>query len=243
MKARTDLVINKDGSVDYSRTSAVSTEVMEMINQQGGSEDSTDTSSSVLSDEEKKEAKEKGYKEENYDQDGFKGVKLSKHFDNISELASEEEVTATTEIFTSDKPVIFTVKKGDNSNIYKAKITWNKEKDSNESIKEYKNNDEYKEYFKGLDISFNVTLPTVAKSSNATSTDGNTLTWDFTKFNKEAIEFEFEIGNNTNESNNSNESKSNNFNSNTIIIIVGGALALAAIVICVIALTKKKQNQ
>lgn len=226
MKARTDITVNSNGSIDYTYTVAMSTKVQESMKGYGNSsDDSTGTSSNAtLTEEQKEEAKKHGFDIQVYDKDGFKGYTITKHFNSIDEVSSEDEVVSTTALSQVDNIKLFTVKKGFLKNTYVAKVTFDSEKESNESTKQY-DQEQYKEYFEGLDISYNITLPTTAKSSNATNVDGKKLSWDLTKFDKERIEFEFEV-----------------LNTNNLIMLIGGICVVVAIVIGVVVLVIKKKK-
>lgn len=227
MKARTDITVNSNGSIDYTYTVAMSTKVQESMKGYGNSsdDDSTGTSSNAtLTEEQKEEAKKHGFDIQDYDKDGFKGYTVTKHFNSIDEVSTEDDITSTTALSQEDNIKMFTVKKGFLKNKYIAKVTFDSEKESNESTKQY-DKEQYKEYFEGLDISYNITLPSNAISSNATSVDGKTLSWDLTKFDKEKIEFEFEV-----------------LNTNNLIMLIGGICAVVAIVIGVVVLVIKKKK-
>lgn len=227
MKARTDITVNSNGSLDYTYTVAMSTKVQESMKNYGDSDDDSTQTNGTLTEEQKEEAKKHGFDIQDYDKDGFKGYTVTKHFNSIDEVSTEDDITSTTALSQVDNIKLFTVKKGFLKNTYIAKVTFDSEKDSNESTKQY-DQEQYKEYFEGLDISYNITLPTNAKSSNATNVDGKKLSWDLTKFDKEKIEFEFEM-----------------LNTNNLIILIGGICAVVAIVcgVVVLVLKKKKANK
>ena len=75
-----------------------------------------------------------------------------------------------------------------------------------------------------MEFKYIVNLPYKASSNNATSVNGNTLTWNLTTQNKNEIKYSFPIYNLTN------------------ILIVGGCLLLVVIVLIVILIKRKKKK-
>ena len=217
MKSKTEVTVNSNGSVDVAYTTAMSKKVIEDLGNSGG-EGSSNTE--TLSEDDKKKLEEKGYSIENYDDGDYTGFKVIKHYNSIDEISTTEDVEISTNLVEDENTKLFTVKKGFFANTYKTKITANKEKGSLEQIKTYQT-DEYADYFKGLELSYNITLPSKATSNNATSVNGNTYTWDLTTFDKDTIEYEFTLLNIT----------------NIAIVCVGAALIIGGIAFIVI---KKK---
>ena len=215
MKSKTEVTVNSNGSVDVAYTTAVSKKVMEDLESMGDSGNSS-SNTQTLSDEDKKTLEDKGYKIEEYDDGTYSGFKVSKHYNSIDDISSADEVEISTNLVDDDDSKLFTVKKGFFASTYKAKITSNKEKESYDEIKSYQT-EEYAKYFEGLDLSYNVTLPSKAKSNNATEVNGNTYTWNLATFDQDAIEYEFTLLN----------------IKNIAIVCVGAALIICGIVFIV----------
>ena len=165
----------------------------------------------------------KGYKVEEYEyeKDGSKyvGVKISKKFKSIDDIAKnkDKEVDFTTlfndkEKFNDSK--IFT-KKG---SVYKADFVFDFTQDGKDV------SDEYKSYQAMFDLKYTVKLPNKAKKHNASkvSDNGKTLTWNLKYGKKNKVEYQFEFG-----------------SSKTIILIIVAVIAVIAIIAGVVLLKKK----
>ena len=225
MKSSIEMKINSDKSMDYSMIIGIDKSAQSALQNLGGEQSQQADVSSMFSEEDKKKAQEKGFTVTDYEDDIFKGYKITKSFKSIDDLSSENEMSSDINLASEGDKKIFVVKKGFLKDTYIAKLDYNNSKESLSSVSQYKDNKDYAEYFKNLDVSFNLTLPSNSKSNNATSVDGKNLKWDFTKFDKDKIEFEFEM-----------------YHTSSIIILAGGILALIAIVICVIVLLTKKKD-
>jgi hypothetical protein len=81
--------------------------------------------------------------------------------------------------------------------------------------------------YSNMDLSFNVTLPYSAISSNATTTnnDNKTLSWNLSSSGEDTIEFEFELYNMTN-----------------IYIVIGLIALLIIVIILIITISKRKKK-
>ena len=222
MKSTVDIKVNSDGSVDVSYIAAVSSKASEEMKEQVGSEDENDL---FVDEKQIQEARDNGYEISDYKDDNYQGIKVSKHLNSIDEISKEEEVIAKTSFAFEDDQHLFTVKRGFFTNKYIAKISYSDEKEDQDKIKEYQNIDEYKEFFEGMDLSFNLELPSKAIKSNATLVDNNKYTWDLTKFDQEYIEFEFEM-----------------INIKNIIICLIIVCGLIAIIVGTIIFIKKKKK-
>lgn len=211
-----EMTINGDKSMDFKVLTAIADSAKGYMGEQA-----------TEGEKEKEELKQKGFEIEDYKQDGYTGYSVKKHFNNIDDLSSTEDVTANIDSeLNADK--MFKITKGFLGNTYKASFKSKDGESYSKQISTYKDNDSYKEYMKGMEIKFIVNLPSKAKSNNATtvSEDGKRLEWDL--MTTPNVEFEFEISNTTN-----------------LIIVIGGACAVAGIIICVVAvvLKKKKENK
>ena len=98
---------------------------------------------------------------------------------------------------------------------------------------------------------YEVTLPygTISNIATEVSSDGNTLTWDFTKLNNANIEYEFDltkpVENNKSDNKTTNTKKDNIFTNlpeNTgLYLIIGGSAVLVITIIIFIILKKKNK--
>ena len=147
---------------------------------------------------------EAGFKTENYKDDTYTGIKISKTYKNIDNVSSKDEVVVDlTEFSSGVEPKEFFKKDG---NKYSAKFTFDMSGMYNTSPnaepttgttdgEDYFDSTDKELDFEGMEDSMEVKLEVeVPKliSSNATSTDGNKLTWDLTKHTGD-ITFEFEV--------------------------------------------------
>jgi len=209
-----DMTINSDKSMDLKVTTAMADSVKGYMGEEASN-----------GEKEKQELKDKGLDVEDYQQDGYTGYTVKKHYNNIDEVSSTEDVTANIGA-EGDAEKLFKATKGFFGTTYKATFKSEDADSYSSQMQSYKDNESYKEYMKGMEIKFIVNLPSKAKSNNATtvSNDGKTLEWDL--MTTPNVEFEFEMTNTTN-----------------LIIVIGGACAVAAIIISVVAVViKKKKN-
>lgn len=131
----------------------------------------------AVSEEDRAQYEEAGYKVERYEEGGYKGYRYTKSFDNIEDLTASDvnfNVDGTDTVEGGNK-ALFT-KDGLN---YKVSIP-------------FETSSEMSSMGVAFDMQFVVTLPNEAISNNANSVseDGKTLTWNFNSDN-ETIEFEF----------------------------------------------------
>ena len=214
VKYKVDMTINNDKSMDFKIITAMSDSVKSYFGEQ-------------TSDSEKdmEEAKKNGFEVEDYSEDGYTGYSVKKHYNNIDDLSTTEDVSANLGVDGKNEK-LFKINKGFLSTTYKATFKSEDAQSMASQTESYKDNESYKEYMKGMEIKFVLNLPSKAKSNNATnvSNDGKTLEWDLTQVQN--IEFEFEMTNTSN-----------------LIILIGGVCAVVAIVVCtVVLITKKKKD-
>lgn len=170
-----------------------------------------DSANMTVTEADKEKYKSNGFKVEDYNQDEYKGVKISKKF-KISEVSSDSEVKfSLKDLEEKEKPIMFQ-KIGNKK--YKANFILDTRTSDGQSGS-------------GVDISYTVTLPNKPISHNATSVDGNTLTWTADLGEEKVINYEFSLG-----------------GISTSLIIIGIiVVAAVAIIIVVIVMGKKnKQN-
>ena len=213
VKYNVDMTINSDKSMDFKLTTAMADSVKSYFGEQTSD-----------GEKDKEEAKNNGFDVEDYKEDGYTGYTVKKHYNNIDDLSTTEDVTAN--ISTNDKDVkLFKINKGFLSTTYKATFKSDSADSITSQTQSYKDNESYKEYMKGFEVKFVVNLPSKAKSNNATnvSNDGKTLEWDLTQTPN--VEFEFEMTNTTN-----------------LIIVIVAAIVVIGGAICVVAFVLKKKK-
>ena len=182
-----------------------------------------------------------GFKVENYKDDTYTGIKITKTYKNIDKISSKDEVIVDLNSFSSgEEPKEFFKKDG---NKYSAKFKFtmdsmnNGENDPNaEPTTGTTNEDDYfdstdKEInFDGMEdsmeIKLSVEVPKVI-SSNATTSDGNKLTWDLTKHTGD-ITFEFEV-----------DGKGSIISSDNIVMYAGIAGGVILVAVAAIVILKK----
>lgn len=152
------------------------------------------------------------YKLKKYDKDGYKGYLYSINLGKIDNLINDTDDVLTLDKIGKDSKIFS--KDGD---VYTLKVRIS---DAQESQKT--------QYESMIDFDFilKVTLPTKAKSNNATEVKGNTYIWDLTK--AETIELSFDFN-----------GVKTGLNP---VMIAGGVCALAGIGICVFVLVNKKKK-
>jgi len=253
------VVLLMSGCVKYNINAKITSDkkmVMELIiatslnGQQGTGEEGEEGEEASEDEEQIAKLKEAGWSVEEYKEDDYKGSKLSKTFNNIDDVTTDSEtIFDLNDLMQKGKESTFIFYKEKGTNVYKAKFKASMSTGSEEEKKpedmtpeekqQYEQTQElYKQMMKTMDLKMNVEVPKVV-SSNATTTDGNKLTWDLTKMKSEdAIEFSFELGSNGGAK--SDDSKSSSFP--IVPVAIGGGVALVLIIIIVIVATKKKKN-
>lgn len=224
-----DMTINSDKSGELVFIIAIDNE---MLGSLGSSDDDDSSSSSGYNVEDYKQLEENGWEVEEFseknDDHDWKGVKLTKKFDNIDDYIADSEDdlnlfgNGSGDADTIDFEYLFT-KSGDT---YKAKYVFSLESDSDEEM----DSSEAQQIESMLDLKFEVNLPNKPESSNATDTSngGKTLTWDLKYTEPTTIEFEF------------------NIDSNSIMlpVIIGlvSLIVIGVIVLVVVIVKSKKSN-
>ena len=137
-----------------------------------------DSANMTVSESDKAKYKSNGFKVEDYNQDEYKGVKISKKF-KISEVSSDSEVKFSLKDLEETAKPIMLQKIGNKK--YKANFVLDTRTSDGQSGS-------------GVDISYTVTLPNKPISHNANSVDGNTLTWTADLGEEKAINYEFSLG-------------------------------------------------
>lgn len=257
-KINTTMKINKDKSMDFEMIYAIDSNAMDSFSKNFSDLDTT--KETIMSDEKKVDNNDNDLtsKEENNDQEtiskedfeklkeaGFniteyelnendhlwKGVKITKHYDNIDDVSKEtEKVNAIisgqdTENYTIDDAQFFSKKNG----VYKASLVFDF---SNEESKD--DSIDLSSLQSMFDIKYILILPVKTISNNATnvSEDGQTLTWNLDVTKKNTVNYEFK-----------------DWNSNSIegilsidnkYLIIGGIILLVIIILIV---SKNKKNK
>lgn len=226
VKMNANMKINKDKSMDYEIIIAMAKDLV-----QGDTK--------VLTDEQKKQAKENGYELSDYSDDDMIGYKAVKHIKNIDNISTTKKIESNLDMDSEDK-YMFTIKKGFFKNTYKASLKTNSTNSLNNQLGDTNSSDnsndeeninldndtDFSQYTKNMDFKFEVKLPYKAKKNNATSVEdkGKTLSWNLFEV-KDNIEFEFEI-----------------YNLSNIYMTIGSAIIIiAAIVVFILKKNKAKE--
>ncbi|SER00924.1 hypothetical protein SAMN02910369_02864, partial [Lachnospiraceae bacterium NE2001] len=194
--------------------------LMAAIDQGGDAEDEDSSDEDLI-----KEYEDKGWDYEEYDEDGYKGYKVTKRNVDLEDIAKEMSDDADSEL-DMDTDKLKVEKKG-----FRYKISWDIA-DSDSDSETYSSGEEYSSYLtsSGGYAKFVVKLPVKPISSNAhkVSEDGKTLTWNLFDFEEgEKIELEFSL-----------------INWPLIIgICVGLLIIVAAVVVVLVVLRRKKGGQ
>ena len=240
VKFNANMDIKKDKSMDFSIVYAFDKTIFGETNK--------------LKEEDLAEVKKQGFTLTKYSEGNFEGFTLTKKIANIDEVSTDKDVVYDLSGMmneNNDNNFIFKVVKGKDKNTYTAKIKFNandsglNSSDDEETPDEAittgedtttigaldatgENSMDLSKLTESMDLSFNVTLPNGAISSNATTkeNDNKKLSWKLNASGQEYIEFAFELSNS---------------NNNMILYIGIGVLGLVAIMALVIILSKKKK--
>ncbi len=240
-RVRTTMKVNNDKSVDFEMIYAVNSTAMKDFAKQMGGEDADVTESESTDDavdpEDYKWLTDKGYSVAQYeskekDDSGkevvYNGVKLSKKFASIDDMAKADEGEVdfyklfgngaqdeeTAKANFDDSKILN--KKG---NVYKANLVFDLSSEDNGGM-------DISSIASTFDLGYSITLPAKPKSHNATSVseDGKTLTWKFDYGKKNKVEYEFELSN----------------SSSTILYVFIGVIAVIVICVVIALVTQKK---
>ena len=217
VKFNANMEIKKDKSMDFSIIYAFDKSMMGDM--------------ATLKEEDFQELKNSGYTVEKYKDGNFEGFKMTLKVKNIDEISTEEDVEFNLSGMMKDenKHMFKVVKDGDKSTYYaKFKfdsndsglnenddeilpdendglLTSQNETEEDESIDLTggNNNLDFSGMMGNMDLSFNVTLPSSAISSNATTKENNDkkLSWKLNYTGAQTMEFAFEIDANASNSN------------------------------------------
>ena len=230
VKNNTTIGISKDKSMTYENVILFSNEL-------------GDDMTTLIKSSEYEEA---GFKVTVVNEDGYKGIKISRKFDNIDDYSNNngEEVNIN-DFLEKDfnKSTIFKRKTSFLKDTYTAKFNYYVDsseympsesidednllltEEDEENLEDYMV-DSYENLIGEMKLSFNVKLPYKASSSNASekSSNGKKLTWNFSIDTKNTIEFEFCIYNIKN------------------IVIAGSGIVLFIIIVIILLVVLKKRK-
>lgn len=214
--------VKKDKSMDFKVIYAMDMSMFGDL-----SDDSSNSSSSqLINDEQKKELEKQGYSVKEYKDDKYQGMEVTYSVKSIDEVSKTEDFELDLSKMLdekSDNNHFFTVMKGFLKNTYKANFKFNNSSAQTTSSSDDDVSIDTTELMKSMDMKFKVILPNGATTNNATTVDGNTYTWDLKEATNE-LKFEFDMYNMTN-----------------IYYLIGGVvLAIVLVVGIVVMATRKK---
>ena len=244
--------IKKDKSMDFQIIYAINKSMLEM----------SDSESELITEEQKKDLLEKGFKISDYEDDNNKGFKLVKHVNNIDEYSSETDVEySLSGILEENKDSkLFKVIKSDSKNKYIANFSFDTSSEAKEENVDMDSeiiieDDEIEisedsgdlsqmtdAMTSTMDLKYTVKLPNKPINHNATSVseDGLELTWDLAKLTGN-IEYQFELTNGNNLSVNFFDLS----NTNTIVLIISIIAFVVGLTLLIVSLgfaKKRKKN-
>ena len=222
-------VVLMSGCVKYNfkmevgKDKSVSIEIIDAIDKDYSSYGSYETEATA--------AETKGFTKEPYEDEEWIGYKLTKKYENIDEISSEEAITVELmDILKSDKEepkAYFQKKSGLFKTTYIANFTVNTSSDDEDEEEEDSTTTEDEEEDDGADISYTIVLPVKAGANDATtvSEDGKTLTWKLDNGKLNTVKYEFSL-----------------INTTMIIVVAAVAVVVVGGVIVIVIKGKKKPN-
>ncbi len=223
VKYNVDIKISNNKKMDMSFISAVSSSL------KGQGTETTEENDDAI-----EKLKSEGWKVEEYKDDTYEGYKLTKSFANIDDLSSSNETVVNLNEFGQEGKlanVLFQKKEEGGKTVYYANFKFSIS-DSDASTEDAEGEQDnqmqemVKQMMKTMDLKFTVEVPKVL-SSNATTTDGNKLTWDLTKMEEgKNIEFSFTVN-----------------NSSFPVIPVAIGVGVLVIIVLVVVLSKKGKKE
>ena len=170
----------------------------------------------------KEEYEAKGFEVEEYSDEKYSGLKLTKRYQSIDDVSSTNCGTVELKnIIENENIILFKSQKNNTITTYTADFTYDL------TIEESDSTEDYSTYSEQMYFGYTITLPSNSKiiSNNAdkVSSDGYTLTWEMEYGKKKDIDFVFTIDDkdvtgipNNNQNNNNNNSNNNNNENNEI---------------------------
>ena len=195
VKYNVDIKVSNDGKMDMTFIAAVSSSLQE------GATETTD-------EEAIEKLKNAGWKVEEYKDETYSGSKLTKSFGHVDTISSAEEVIVDLNEFgekgdLAEKLFQKTTKDGKTVYVAKFKVDLSSATGTDTATEEGTEETEddstqqmqamMQQMMSTMDLKFTVEVPNVV-SSNATTTEGNKLTWDLSKLESgKNIEFTFSL--------------------------------------------------
>ena len=192
MKIEGNIQINKDKSMTYSIIEAIDTSQVDPNDQS--------LNFNELTQDEINEFKKAGISVEEYEEDKYKGYKYIVNYDSIDDISSVADIDGCT-IDIENKNVstlyCFKKEKGFFQDKYIAKFAINGMTDNiNKEINAADDTEDESNktamdpsmLYNMFDIKFKINTPFPVLASNATSKNGDTLTWDFKDKNTQKID-------------------------------------------------------
>ncbi|WP_062354224.1 LppM family (lipo)protein [Bacillus kwashiorkori] len=213
VQVRTEITIGKDGSIESVQNLGVSKKLVEL-----SGENQMD---SLMDD--KEEYEKEGFKVEEYENDDFVGMKLSKKFDSIKEFLDSRAVDGFSEDI-GNNPFTVEVDEGFFGDIIKIKGDFpfksSGAMDSDElmAMQLFKLTD--------TDISFTINTPVKADKHNATDVKGKSYSWELDITKDQTMELEFKT-----------------LNIGNIMLIVGAGIVVILLVAFLLFRKKKSKHE
>ncbi len=245
VKYNTQMGISEQGEVDLNITVGFANYLLDMVEEE-------ESSTGMMTDSDKEELEKLGFKVEDYKDNDWTGVKLSKAY-QIENVSSTNSVTVPLDSILEGEDTVLFQSLGNDT--YKGHFTIDGNSLNASDLNSGEMSPEDMEMLKAsMDISYSVTLPSAPISHNADKVEGNTLTWNVKFEGVTDIQYEFSLKKGSSNGNSSSNGESNS-NSNvpttdekkdnsTLWIIVGivGIAAVAIIVVVILVASKKKKN-
>ena len=256
MKYNATMEIRDDKSMNFSIIYAMANSLLENSEDQNGS---------IITEEQKQSLINQGFSINDYKDDKYTGIKITKDYANIDDISSETDTEYSLSDIFEEKATskLFKVVKGTEKNTYYANFKFNSADgetddettqtdqtddvtiDSSDSTEDNVDLSGLEDMMSSsLDLKFVVKLPSAAISSNATtkSDDGKELTWNLSTNGTETINFQFELNNPVVSSSSNSNSIFNSANM-PIIIGIGALFIIIVIVLIVIYLKGNKKDK
>ncbi len=158
MKADFHVKVNEDDSVDFNHVIAIQNEMLNLMDGENPIK--------------KQDFADMGYKVEDYRQDGYTGIRISRHFKTLDEMNTfnnkDKQQGETTFNITRE------------NGFFKDKYVLKGNLDMTDMAEGKTGQDEMgmQEFMSHLDFKFNLTLPMKVTKHDASSVNGNTYTWE-----------------------------------------------------------------
>lgn len=224
---KVEMSVNKDKSVDFSMNLDIDmTSFAEQFESDENDDENLDIDDELdmetatgFDEETLKRLENRGYTTNSTEEKYKYGVSISRKFDNIDDISSEDEIKVNLDEITEEsfKDIFFTAKKELFKTTYSAYFIFDMTTGEDMDLSSYAEE---------FNVSYKVNLPSKSSKNNATSEDNNTLSWnmEFGKVNE--VIYEFSMVNTTH-----------------IIILISGVLFAVAIIIVIIFSKKNKSEE